>query len=189
MKFWSKAAVGGVALAALVVACKKGGVFDEFISETDDAPTSAQVQGYVFRPATVPATDDRVRNLRLPAGFTVVKFAENLGKPRMLLVSGPQVYVTDRDAGTVTLLRDTNGDGRADERRVVANLRQVHGLAERDGKLYLVTVKEIFTAAKNPDGTLGTPQLIAANLPDGGQHPNRTTAKSGQQQREAIHGL
>lgn len=176
MKTWKKAALGGAAVVALAVACKKGGVFDEIIGESADDRTAAQVQGYVFRPATVPATDDRVRNLKLPAGFTVVKFAENLGKPRMLHVSGTNVYVTDREAGTVTLLRDTNGDGKSDEQKVVTNLKQVHGLAERDGKLYLVTVREVYTATKNADGSLGAPQLIVANLPDGGQHPNRTLA-------------
>lgn len=176
MKSWTKITLGLATGAALAGACKKGGIFDEFISETKDAPTSAQVQGYVFRPATVPATDDRVRNLKVPAGFTVVKFAENMGKPRMLHVSGANVYVTDRDAGTVTLLRDTNGDGKSDVKQVVANLKQVHGLAERDGKLYLVTVREVYTAAQAADGTLAAPQLLVGNLPDGGQHPNRTMA-------------
>ncbi len=176
MKPWQKLALGTVAAVVVVAACKKGGVFDDFISEDEDQPTTAQVQGYVFRPALVAATDENVQQLNVPAGFRVAKFAENLGKPRMMLVSGTNVYVTDREAGTVTLLRDTNGDGKSDEKKVVANLKQVHGLAMRDGKLYMATVKEVFTASMNPDGTLGAPQLLIGNLPDGGQHPNRTLA-------------
>ena len=162
--------------AGLVWACKNGGdIFNELIPETDQDPTSAQVQGYVFRPALVDATDENVSRLKVPAGFTVAKFAEGLGMPRMLAISSAgHVYVTDREAGTVTLLRDTNGDGKSDEKKTVANIKQVHGITIHEGKLYLVAVKELYAATMNGDGTLGTPQMLINDLPDAGQHPNRT---------------
>ncbi|WP_018619399.1 PQQ-dependent sugar dehydrogenase [Spirosoma luteum] len=176
MKPILKWTLGTAAGLGLVLACTKGAdIFKEMIPETDDQPTTAQVQGYVFRPALVPATDENIRQLKVPAGFTVTKYADQLGKPRMLAISpAGHVYYTDREAGTVSLLRDSNNDGVADSKSVVANLKQAHGLAIYSGKLYITTVKEVYSAAMNPDGTLGQPQQLINDLPDGGQHPNRT---------------
>ncbi len=140
-------------------------------------PISASMEGHIFKPAKVPATDERIRRLKVPAGFTVTKFADNLNKPRMLAVhTNGNVYVTDRDKGTVTLLRDTNNDGKADQQQVVATKEGMHGIALRDNKAYLVTVNEVYTADINKDGTLGQLKVIADKLPDGGQHANRTLA-------------
>jgi glucose/arabinose dehydrogenase len=143
----------------------------------EDAQGLTKVEGYVFHPEQLPATDANVAQLKVPSGFAVRKYAENLGKPRMLL-AGPagQVYFTDRDAGTVTMLRDTDGDGKADKKQVVATKPNLHGLALYDNHLYLVTVHEVFSAPLNADGTLGTLATLMADLPDAGQHPNRTIA-------------
>jgi glucose/arabinose dehydrogenase len=104
-------------------------------------------------------------------------FADSLGKPRMLTVGeAGAVYVTDRMAGTVTLLRDTNNDGRADQKQTVASVKDVHGLTIHAGKMYLVAIKDVYVSTINSDGTLTEPQRIINDLPDGGQHPNRTIA-------------
>ncbi|WP_375448082.1 PQQ-dependent sugar dehydrogenase [uncultured Fibrella sp.] len=165
-----------IIVTALLAACSK----DEFnanVPETNKQPTSAQIEGNVFEPALVPATDARVAQLRVPAGFTIAKFADSLGKPRQLAVSAAgNVYVTDREAGTVTLLRDTNGDGKADRKQVVATIKSVHGITINNGTMYLATIKEVFRAPINSDGTLGSLQQLINNLPDAGQHPNRTLA-------------
>lgn len=146
--------------------------------ENDDANDDVtKIEGHVFKPALVAASDENVKQLKVPAGFTVSKFAEGLGKPRMIAVSATgNVYVTNREAGTVTLLRDANADGKSDASTVVANKPQVHGITIYNNKMYLATVTEVFTAAINADGTLGPLQMIMTNLPDGGQHPNRTLA-------------
>lgn len=147
------------------------------IPETDENPTATQIQGYVFKPALVPATDANVQQLKVPAGFTVNKFADNLGKPRILVTSpAGHVYATDRDAGVVMLLQDTNADGVAERKETVATIKQAHGLAIHNGNLYIVAVRELYTAQINPDGTLQAPQMLLDDLPDGGQHPNRTLA-------------
>ncbi|GAB3506031.1 sorbosone dehydrogenase family protein [Spirosoma knui] len=173
-----KAHLLGIVLAGTLLACdKEDEVFNAQIPETNNQPTTAQVQGNVFEPALVPATNERIAQLKVPAGFTISKFSDQLGKPRMLTVSeSGNVYVTSREAGTVTLLRDTNNDGQADQKQVVATIKGVHGLTIHGGKMYLVAVKEVYTAAINADGTLGTPQQLINNLPDAGQHPNRTIA-------------
>ncbi|HEV7346899.1 MAG TPA: PQQ-dependent sugar dehydrogenase [Telluribacter sp.] len=95
----------------------------------------------------------------------------------MLVVSQTgNVYVTDREAGTVTLVRDADQDGRAEEKRTVLSLKQVHGITIHKGTMYLITVKEVYSASINADGSLGQPQMLINDLPDGGQHPNRTLA-------------
>ena len=167
--------LASTAVAFLLASCTKDEVVEVQIPETNQQPTQAQVEGNVFEPALVPATDQRIAQLRVPAGFSISKFADSLGKPRMLAVSqGGHVYVTNREAGTVTLLRDTNGDGKADQKRVVATIKSVHGITIYAGKMYLVSIKEVYRADMNADGTLGQPQMLINNLPDAGQHPNRT---------------
>ncbi|MBC7921631.1 MAG: sorbosone dehydrogenase family protein [Ferruginibacter sp.] len=143
--------------------------------ETPEGVT--KIQGNVFRPALVPATEENVSQLRVPAGFKVSKFAEGLVNPRMMAVSeAGDVYVTNRAAGTVTLLRDADGDGKSDESQVVASKEQMHGITIHNNTVYLVTVKEVFAADIQTDGSLGALQLLIGDLPDGGQHPNRTIA-------------
>ncbi|RYZ44903.1 MAG: sorbosone dehydrogenase family protein, partial [Sphingobacteriales bacterium] len=124
-----------------------------------------------------PATDDRVKQLKVPAGFAVKKFAENLGMPRILVAgTNNTVYFSDREKGTVTLLQDANTDGTAERKEIVASLPQAHGLAINGSTMYIITVKELYRATINANGTLTQPALLLNNLPDGGQHPNRTIA-------------
>ncbi|PMD91424.1 oxidoreductase [Siphonobacter sp. BAB-5405] len=167
------------ALAGVIgLSCSKGsGFWDSFIPETDEEPTSAQVTGYVFRPALVPATPERIQQLKVPTGFKVQAFAQEVGKPRILAVSSQgYVYVSDRDAGMVTLLEDKDKDGVAERKQMVASIKQAHGLAIHNSKLYIAAVQDLYVADINSDGTLSQPKLIKSGLPDGGQHPNRTLA-------------
>ncbi len=67
-------------LLVLVWSCSDDDSFwDAMIPETDKDPTTTQINGYVFKPALVPATDENVQQLKVPTGFKVNKFAENLG--------------------------------------------------------------------------------------------------------------
>jgi len=170
--------LSGALLVAALVACKQDEVNKVSIPETNQDPTSAVITGNVFEPALVAATAERISQLKVPAGFTITKYADQLGKPRQLLVtSAGHVYVTDRTAGTVMLLRDTNNDGVADSKQTVATLTQAHGLAMRGNQLYIVTDRRLYVADMNTtDGTLGQPRLLVDNLPDAGQHPNKTMA-------------
>ncbi len=126
--------------------------------------------------ATIAPTNERIKSLKLPAGFSIAKFAE-IENPRMLVVAPDgTVYVSQRTPGTLTMLKDTNGDGAADVQKVIAEKKQLHGLYIDAGKMYIVTVKEVFVADMKPDGTLGELRMIIDDLPEGGQHPNRTIA-------------
>lgn len=136
------------------------------------------IRGHIFRPAEEKPTEKMIAGLKVPAGFKISKFADGLEKPRMLAVaSSGDVYVTRRDPhNDVWLLRDKNGDGVAEERKQVAQIKDVHGIALRDGKVYLAAVRDLYVAEVNPDGTFAAPKAIYRDLPDAGQHPNRTLA-------------
>lgn len=140
--------------------------------------TDVPVTGHVYKPAKVPPTAQRMAQLKVPAGFTVAPFATGLGHPRVLAVAPDgTVYASRREEGDVVMLKDADGDGRADGTpQVVLNRSQAHGLAVHGGKLYLVTVKELFVADLQPDGRPGPLQMLAGDLPDAGQHANRTIA-------------
>lgn len=117
-----------------------------------------------------------VKRLKTPPGWIVFAAATGLGKPRMLCF-GPagQLYVTRRDAGDVLMLQDTNGDHEFDQlQTVIAEFPGVHGIAIRDGWLYGVSNRELRRYRMNNDGTTSTMELLINDLPDAGQHPNRT---------------
>ncbi|WP_313199589.1 YbhB/YbcL family Raf kinase inhibitor-like protein [Rhizobium sp.] len=140
--------------------------------------TEVQITTNVFKPNKVAPTSDRIGELKVPEGFSVQPFAQGLGNSRIIAVSDQGfVYVSRREEGDVLLLKDDDGDGRADKAPVqVAARAQAHGLAIKDNKLYLVTVKEVFVAEIEKDGTLGPLEMIIGDLPDSGQHPNRVMA-------------
>ena len=135
-------------------------------------------QSTVFKPAKVPATPELIAALKAPPGVQVSLFAQGLKNVRIIAVAPDgTLYVSRRDQGDVIMLRDANGDGKADGAPVVvANRAGAHGLAIRNNKLYLATVKEVFVADILADGKLGALSMLIGDLPDSGQHPNRTLA-------------
>jgi glucose/arabinose dehydrogenase len=143
-----------------------------FISVTAENPT--------VRPERRDVTAERISQLRLPPGFRIGIFAEDLAEPRVIR-SAPNgdVYVAEREEGRVRLLRDSNGDGAADVSRIVTtglreDLRGVHGLALSGGRLYMVTETELLSAPIRANGDLGETTVHIDDIPAGGQHPNRT---------------
>jgi glucose/arabinose dehydrogenase len=125
----------------------------------------------------VDATPERIAGLKVPSGYKVSVFAEGLGKPRMIAVSADgTVYVTRRDPGDIVMLRDTNHDGRADERRIAVRRPQLHGLTIIGTRAYFVGVTDVFAADVAADGTFANITRLADDLPEGGQHADRTIA-------------
>lgn len=138
--------------------------------------TDVPIRTHVFKPAKVEPSAERVASLKVPAGFTIKPFATGLGNARILAVSpAGDIYVSRRDQGDVLLIKDRNSDGVPDAApSTVINRAGAHGLAIADGKLYLATVKEIFVGTIQPDGSIGPLKMLVGDLPDSGQHPNRT---------------
>lgn len=74
---------------------------------------------------------------RVPRGFTVTLFASNLTHPRrMLVLPNGDVILAEQKAGHLTLLRDEDGDGKADwVQRHAEGFNGPYGLAWRDGEV------------------------------------------------------
>jgi Raf kinase inhibitor-like YbhB/YbcL family protein len=159
-------------LLALPIFC----VTPAFAQQGDGSALTYPVS--VFKPQKVLPTSDKLAQVRAPEGFTVAPFASGLGNSRIIAVADDgTVYVSRREEGDVLMLRDDDGDGKADKAPVtVAHRPQAHGLAFHDGKLYIATVKEIFVGDIKTDGTLGELTMLVDDLPDAGQHPNRVLA-------------
>ena len=140
--------------------------------------TKVAISTHVTKPDKVEPTAERIAQMKAPDGFKVTAFATGLKNARILAVApNGTIYVSRRDQGDVLMLKDADGDGKADgEPIAVVHRPGAHGLAIHDNKLYLITVKEVFVAGIRPDGQLEPFQMIIGDLPDSGQHPNRTVA-------------
>ncbi len=134
--------------------------------------SDVEVIGHIVKPTELPPPD--LASLKVPPGFRIEKFAQDLGNSRVLAV-GPDgsVYVTRREQGDVLMLKIGSDGLAAGDPVRVASRPDMHGIAFHDGKVYLVTVKEIFRGEILEDGTFGALAMIVGDLPDAGQHHNR----------------
>lgn len=117
-----------------------------------------------------------VKLLKVPEGWKVSIAASGLGRPRMLY-SGKngELYVTRRDGGDVLMLKDNDGDNKFDELvTVAADFKGVHGITMKDGWMYLCNDNQLRRYQVNADGKFGAMEVLIDDLPNGGQHPNRT---------------
>lgn len=163
-----------IALSATPVAMQIDALEDPHIKNA--RPDGVRIVGHVVKPKEI-ATKNLLKKLALPKGFEANVFARDLINPRMIAVAhNGFVYVTRRDVGDVIKLVDADNDGVAEQWEVVANRPGMHGIAIDGDKVYLVTVNEIYTTTLQSDGKFGRLVRIVDDLPDGGQHPNRTLA-------------
>jgi glucose/arabinose dehydrogenase len=144
------------------------------------APAKKQTQATVSTnfPRHEDFSENKLSALAASNGFKVNVAAKGLGKPRMMAVDAVgRLYVTRRDQGDVLLLTDTDNDGDFDDlKTVVSKFNGVHGIAIHSGHVYLCSNRELKRAKIKSDGDLEEPQTLIRDLPDGGQHGNRTIA-------------
>ncbi len=121
-------------------------------------------------------SDALLKQLKLPTGFTVSVYAQGLGNPRMMAFgSDGTLYVTRPMTGDVIALKAKSDYSQSAGMQVVAqNLPLVHGIAIRDGKMYLVGSTKIYTSDLKSDGTVSQPQVVVSDLLETGQHSART---------------
>ena len=143
-------------------------------ADEDRGRQGVEIVGHVIKPIPLEWSEERMARLALPEGFAIDVFAKDLENPRMIRVADDgTLYVTQREPGNVVMLRDTDGDGAADDQQIVAEREELHGIEIDGDTFYLMTVNEIFRTQRNNDGTLGELEMIADDFPEGGQHPNR----------------
>ena len=86
------------------------------------------------------------RKIKLPDGFKIELFAENIEKARSLEVSpkGTLFVGTMSKAGVVTAVKDTDGDMKADKAYPLSDSLQLpNGVAYKGGDLYVAEVSKI----------------------------------------------
>jgi glucose/arabinose dehydrogenase len=114
-----------------------------------------------------------------PAGFRVRVFASGLGAPRAMTVDPVGTLLVSVPAeGRVLALPDRGGRGQADEAiTVLAGLERPHGLAFRDGDLYVAETGRV-VRFRYDAGTVTArdPVVIVPDLPAGAHHWTRSIA-------------
>jgi glucose/arabinose dehydrogenase len=103
---------------------------------------TAALAGMIISVSTACHAELPLDQIRLPEGFTIEVYAEDVPNARSMVLSESGVlFVGTRLAGNVYALVDTDGDGRADTRHVLATrLHMPNGVALRDGALYVAEV-------------------------------------------------
>jgi glucose/arabinose dehydrogenase len=115
--------------------------------------------------------------LTVPPGFAIDVFAKDVGSVRFMAVDpAGTLLVSEPSRGRVLALPDKNGDGKADATHVVAEgLDQPHGLAFRDGALYVAENARVLRFHYDPATMKATqPTVVVKSLPAGGGHWTRT---------------
>lgn len=144
---------------------------------------------YLHRGPQFPECDPDDGGLTLPDGFCALVVADSVGSVRHLVVAANgDIFVARRksrsnpDAAVgVLALRDTDGDGRADQQVVLAGDRGGTGIALHDGYLYFAPDDGVVRwphDGKNlePSGPMET---IVSGLPDTQNHRAKSIAIHG----------
>lgn len=108
-----------------------------------------------------------LEQIRAPKGFKVQIFAADLQEPSALTFDDAgNLYYTEVVDGHIVRLRDTNGDGVADEKHVFASdFKNPRGLAWRDGTLYVSSRGQINALRDtNGDGIADENRVILDGL-------------------------
>jgi len=116
----------------------------------------------------------QLETIKLPEGFSIAVWAEDVPDARSLAMNGDGslIFVGNRQGKSVYALKDTNGDGKADRKYVLADgLRMPNGVAFKNGDLYVAEVSRILRF-KNIEKTLENPkfEVVYDQYPDKAHH-------------------
>lgn len=117
----------------------------------------------------------------VPAGFHVNVFAKDLKRPRFLAIApNGDVFVAETGGSQITILRDAQKTGGAQQREVFADkLNRPFGIAFHDDFVYVGNTNELvrYRYDRKTSKRLGDAEHIL-DLPSGGGHFTRTVAFS-----------
>jgi glucose/arabinose dehydrogenase len=117
--------------------------------------------------------------IALPPGFHIGTFASGLGSPRfMTLDPSGTILLSIPRQGRVVALPDRDRDGQADAVvTVVEDLDRPHGLAFKDGHLYVAETGRVLRFRYDGQAHRASQaEVVVPNLPAGGNHWTRTIA-------------
>lgn len=142
-----------VLLFAVVLACAQGSRNSAAKAEQQGMSQPAALKHHDIKVGQLPPPDVQTgpRNfskiiprpegaeLIMPPGFSASEYATDLRSPRwMALAPNGDVFVAESQAGQISVLRDTNKDGKADEKHVFASgLSRPFGMAFWKDYLYV----------------------------------------------------
>lgn len=182
-KVLPRAAILTVGLAALVgFSCAQSGMkaispseLRHYDIKLSDLPPPEVLTGPRNQSRVIPRPEGA--QLTVPPGFNIDVFAEGeLQQPRsMALAANGDVFVSESQANRVSILRDSNGDGRVDERFVFATgLTRPYGLAFWRDYLYVGNTNGVvrFKYKAGQTKAEGDPEKLA-ELPGGPGHWTR----------------
>jgi glucose/arabinose dehydrogenase len=143
-------------------------------SSKEKEPTVASNQDDGSFPAvTAQSAALPLSSITLPAGFSIRVFAEVENARSMALSPGGVLYAGNKDEDKVYAVKDTDGDGVADRKWVIAKgLNMPNGVAFYNGDLYIAEVSRILrirnieTKLANP----GTPEVVYDKYPTETHH-------------------
>lgn len=152
--------IGWIFLKAFIVLFSMQQCKTETAQKTTEEPAAQTVRAKTNLP---------LEKIRLPQGFKIDVFAENVENARSLCLSPDgTLFVSTRDKGSVYALRDTNGDFHADVKYVLAEkLRMPNGVAFKDGDLYVAEISRVLKF-ENIETRLSDPprpKIIYENYP------------------------
>ena len=152
-----------ILLASLALSCSR-----------DNAGTSTKKTGTRNNPTEKLTGKLPIDKIKLPPGFKIDVYAENIDNARSLCLSpNGTLYIGNRTSGSVYALRDTNNDFRADLKyELISGLNKPNGVAFKDGDLFFAEVDKVWTF-RNIESKLdnpGNPELIFDGYPDKSHH-------------------
>ena len=187
-----------VAGLVLIAAVGVGGAAATRQASPDGTPP---LQSYHIHPGDLPGPTDGTANppmvvekpadasLHLPAGFKIDYFLQDGSDFKTLrnLMEGEngEVFAADATANTITVLQDTDGDGKVDEHHVFAEgLDRPFGMAIAHGYFYVGNTGAVVRWKYTPGQkhVEGQPETVTS-VPSGGGHWTRNLAFSPDQSK------
>lgn len=119
------------------------------------------------------------QELELPEGFEINVFAEGgFREPRNIVVApNGDFFLTDSQANTIYVLRDADGDGKAEGRETfLTGLNRPFGIAFHPGYVYIANTNNVIRYRYEPGQTKasGEPEVVVPELPASGRNNHWT---------------
>lgn len=159
-------AVGGVAAFGILVLARKRPEF-ALGAAGIGVLILFGIVAYTSQPPPPLPEHPGIEQITLPENFRVQAFASDVHDPSALAFDDAgNLYYSELVDGNIVRLRDTNGDGVADEKKIFASgFNNPRGLAWHDGKLYVSSRGQINTLQDtNDDGVADENKIILDNL-------------------------
>jgi len=131
---------------------------------------------------SVEEIETKLESIKLPAGFSIALYANDVPKARSLAVGDKgTVFVSTRGDKFVYAVVDTDGDSRSDKKHIVFTIGDVgdgkersmpNGVAFHDGDLYIATMTSVIRLddIENHLSDPPKPVLVADNFPEQKTH-------------------